>query len=151
MRSGSFNVALEELDFLAPLHPDEEGVFWCRAVLYLLDGRDPGLAVADLDRAVEIEPRFPFFYAARAFAYFKQREYVHSLGDVARAWATRRFCELKLTHGIDFRHRQLYIGYELDVPDELKDNRGNDTNSLGRELVDIGLGCLVGFKPPRLN
>jgi tetratricopeptide (TPR) repeat protein len=153
MSKSCFDLAIQDLDFVAPLRPEEEGVFWCRALARLLSGKDPSLARADLDRAIAIEPRLSFFYVARTFAYFKQNEYAGAFSDVIRTCATIHSCEFKLTYGLDLQRRKFWLGIEWRLREKPHDKKIDNKDSSSRKLVGVGLDSLLGsgVVKPRLN
>jgi tetratricopeptide (TPR) repeat protein len=69
-RLGSFDLALEDFDFLQVLEPFNPSIINDRAVvLHLLKRNDE--AMAEFDRALNLDPKNPYRFASRA--YFKDR------------------------------------------------------------------------------
>ena len=55
-----------------------------RGLVRWIDGKDLALAKADIDRAIDLEPREWTFLALRAAFQCKRTEYARTLGDLAR-------------------------------------------------------------------
>jgi hypothetical protein len=75
-------------------------------------------ALADLDRAIQLEPRYFLSYGFRAFLDLKNKKYVRALADLALCGLTISECEFELDWHVNNFTSRFFVG----VSWKLKEN-----------------------------
>lgn len=85
VKRGDFGKALEILNHAAELYPDNQFVFVNRGNLYNNNFKDYNAAIADYNKTIEINPKFPWPYHNRALAYGQLERWDEAVVDYGRA------------------------------------------------------------------
>lgn len=84
-KRGEIKEALEILNKAAELYPDNQFVFVNRGNIYNDHFRDYKAAIADYNKTIEINPKFPWPYMNRALAYGRLKLWEEAIADYGRA------------------------------------------------------------------
>jgi Tfp pilus assembly protein PilF len=142
-----YDIALADLKLLAAQRPDSSFAFlYLRSIILWATGKDLALVKADLDRAIELEPREWTMHAFRAILNYKQTRYATALGDLA-------LCGLALNHerfSIYWKYAQLEDGegqFFLVIYWKITDRTGQpkkaaEAQDLEQRLTNLGMKML---------
>ena len=149
---GRYDAVLTDLDWLARIHPDCAWVIFFRGVTRCIDGKDMAAAAADINRAVEIEPREWCFQACRAVLQYRRTEYAKALGSMVRCGLALRRTEFKYWWNLEDEgdgHGRWVVGvsWNCEGADQKPDKAAKPAD-LDHKLVDM---CLKALWPAWLN
>ena len=84
-KRGDFNKALKLLNEAAKLYPDNQFVFVNRGNIYNNNLRDFDKAIADYNKTIELNDKFPWPYHNRGIAYGRLKRWDEAIADYGRA------------------------------------------------------------------
>jgi tetratricopeptide (TPR) repeat protein len=103
--------AIREMDHLVSIFPECAQVYFMRAVTAILVLNDWNRAMADVDRAIAIEPRFAPFYALRAFLHAREMRLIPTCKDLSLCAITRDQTEYEFDWRIDARRHKFAFSF----------------------------------------
>lgn len=102
--------ARNEASRIVELWPEECVAYDFRALVTCLTSDNWTRALPDLDRAIQLEPRYFVSYGLRACLDVANKKYARALGDVALCALTLNECEFRFTWKIDLVEERFFAG-----------------------------------------
>jgi tetratricopeptide (TPR) repeat protein len=136
--------ALGDLDQLVRVCPENSTCYFLRAVMTTLIQREWNLALADMDRAVALEPRAAYNYAFRGFLKAREGKVIPTCRDLALCILTLDQLESQPVLVIDWQRRRVRVGIGLRVKETTKQTQPPQyASDIDTKCLDLGVQRLV--------
>ncbi len=127
-------------------HPEVAWYYTFRGLVRWIDGKNMAAAKADLDRAVELDPREWSFHACRSVLQYRQTEYARCLGSMVRCGLALRRTEFKYSWKLEYEgnghgHFGVAVYWDCEGSDQKPDD-GARPGDPDHRFVDMGLKAL---------
>ena len=84
LKKGDNAGAMSDMDRFVQLNPQSFGAYFCRAAMSILSGQGDDCSLADLNRAIALEPGFALSYAFRGYLCARKLMYAPAFSDFGR-------------------------------------------------------------------
>jgi tetratricopeptide (TPR) repeat protein len=142
-----YDIALADLKLLAAQRPDSSFAFlYLRSIILWATGKDLALVKADLDRAIELEPREWTMHAFRAFLNYKQTRYATALRDLVLSGLAlnhEKFSIFWMYEKLEDGKERFFLGVHWKIKDwNPQTKKAAEAQDLEHRLADLGLKVL---------
>jgi hypothetical protein len=129
---------------IVQLDPQSMGAYTYRAVLDLLVLHDRDRALADLDRALAIDPRGSLHYALRSYLHGAKKEFVPALRDLVLCVRTLGLIEIRFIWRYDSGRRLGFVGFAYGLKEPDPDAKpGPATAGIESQCIDSSIRRLA--------
>jgi tetratricopeptide (TPR) repeat protein len=147
--------AMSDMDRFVQLNPRSFGAYFCRAAMSILSGQGDDCSLADLNRAIALEPGFALSYAFRGYLRVRKLMYAPAFSDFALAIRRLALLDLKpfcSIEGIASERGKFSVGLNWSYKGDqaLAKPKTNASNVEG-QCIELATHSLLAaaFGPPR--
>ncbi len=145
--------AMSDMDRFVQLNPRSFGAYFCRAAMSILSGQGDDCSLADLNRAIALEPGFALSYAFRGYLRARKLMYAPAFSDFALA--IRRLALLEPFYSIEGIHSErgkFLVGLKWNYKnDQAHAKPKTNASNVEGQCIELATHSLLAaaFGPPR--